>query len=106
MENVAIKDLIFGKKADGYKFEEDNYVATQELTVTITLSEYRKLIEANATAKERIKKADEDKYSRNAENESLKKENAELKEELYDLRKRIDGEQIVEQEGYESEETI
>lgn len=104
MENVAIKDLIFDKKSDGYKFEEDNYVATQELTVTITLNEYRKLVEANATSQERIKKADDDKYSRNAENESLKKENAELKAELYELRKKTDGEQSVKQEEYESED--
>lgn len=33
----------------------------------------------------------DDKYTRNTENEALKKENAELKAELYELQKRLEG---------------
>lgn len=106
MDNVAIKDLVFDKKSDGYKFEENNFVASQEITVTITLGEYRKLIEDNATAKRRIEDANEDKYSRQAENESLKKENEELKVELYELRKKMDGECVNEVDECEREEEV
>ena len=87
MENTTIKDVILDKKMDKYSFKEDDFIASGEITVTITLGEYRKLIADNATAQQRIDKADEDKYSRNPENEALKKENAELKAELYELKK-------------------
>lgn len=90
MENTTIKDVILDKKMDGYSFEKKDFVASGEITVTITLGEYRKLIADNATAQQRIDKADADKYSRNAENEALKKENAELKAELYELKKASD----------------
>ena len=87
MENTVVKDVILDKKIDKYNFEDDNFLASGELTVTITLSEYRKLVKDCATAQARIDKAEDDKYSRNAENEALKKENAELKAELYEMKK-------------------
>lgn len=87
MENTTVKDVILDKKMDRYGFEDKDFLAAGELTVTITLGEYRKLVKDVATAEQRIAKADEDKYSRNAENEALKKENASLKAELYEMKK-------------------
>lgn len=89
MENTTIKDVILDKKMACW-FERKDFLSRGELTVTITLGEYRELIANVATAKERIAKADEDKYSRNTENEALRKENAELKAELYELKKAFD----------------
>lgn len=87
MENTTIKDVILDKKMDGYSFEKRDFVASGEITVTITLGEYRRLIAENATAQQRIDKADADKYSRNAENDALREENSKLKAELYELTK-------------------
>lgn len=89
MESTTIKDVILDKKLDHYGSNEDNFLASGELTVTITLGEYRKLVSDCATADERINKADEDKYARNTQNEALKKENDELKAELYELQKKL-----------------
>ena len=87
MENTVVKDVLLDKKLDKYGFENNDFVASGEITVTITLSEYRKLVKDCATAQTRIDKAEDDKYKRNAENDALKKENAELKAELYEMKK-------------------
>lgn len=83
--------MILDKKVkDSYKFNEDNYAAPKEITVTITLNEYRRLVANDATREEAIKKAESDKYDRNREIEALTKENADLKAELYEAKKLID----------------
>ena len=87
MENITTKDVILDKKMDGYSFEKRDFVASGEITVTITLGEYRRLIADNATAQQRIDKANEDKYKRDAENDALREENSKLKAELYELTK-------------------
>ena len=91
MDSMNIKDAVLDKKMSGYGFEEINFLAQSELTVTITLREYRDLIEKVATRDTAIKAAEADKYNRNAENEQLKKEVAALKAELYEYQKRLDG---------------
>ena len=90
MENTTIMDVILDKKMGSYSFDRKDFLASGELTVTITLSEYRKLIEDCATAKQRIDAANDDKYERNALNEKLEEENAKLKAELYELQKAKD----------------
>lgn len=87
MENTVVKDVILDKKIDKYSFEDNDFLASGELTVTITLSEYRKLVKDCATAQVRIDKANEDKYKRDAENTALREENSKLKAELYELTK-------------------
>lgn len=87
MENTVVKDVILDKKIDRYNFESNDFLASGELTVTITLSEYRKLVKDVATAQARIDKAEADRYDRNRENERLTEENNKLKAELYEMQK-------------------
>ena len=91
-ENMATVDLILNKKTESYGFEKNGFVAPSEITVTITLGEYRSLITKAATADEAIRKAEADKYSRDADNKRLKEMVEALRAELYDLQKRAEKE--------------
>ncbi|HCD9184932.1 TPA: hypothetical protein NEG45_002675 [Staphylococcus aureus] len=68
-ENIKTEQHYYTKDFSGYRNEEDNFVANQELTVTITLNEYRKLIEIKA-----VKDKEED-------NEECEEEYEEYKED-------------------------
>jgi len=81
---------ILDKKLGGYNTNDLNFVAPGEITVTITLSEYRDLVSKEATAKERIDAANKDKFSRDAEIKDVKDQNNALRAENYELKKRID----------------
>lgn len=87
MDNTVIKDVLLDKKLDRYGFDNNDFLAAGELTVTITLGEYRKLVKDVATAQARIDKAEADRYDRNRENERLTEENSKLKAELYEMQK-------------------
>lgn len=87
MDNTVIKDVLLDKKLDRYGFDNNDFLAAGELTVTVTLSEYRKLVKDVATAQARIDKAEADRYERNRENERLTEENNKLKAELYEMQK-------------------
>ncbi len=87
MDNTVIKDVLLDKKLDKYGFDNNDFLAAGELTVTVTLSEYRKLVKDVATAQARIDKAEADRYERNRENERLTEENNKLKAELYEMQK-------------------
>lgn len=91
-ENMATVDLILNKKTESYGFEKNDFVAPSEITVTITLGEYHSLITKAATADEAIRKAEADKYSRDADNKRLKEMVEALRAELYDLQKRAEKE--------------
>ena len=91
-ENMASVDLILNKKTESYGFEKNDFVAPSEITVTITLGEYRSLITKAATADEAIRKAEADKFSRDADNKRLKEMVEALRAELYDLQKRAEKE--------------
>ena len=87
MENAVVSNVVLDKKLDDYRFEQHNFVAEQEITVTITLSEYRDLVKKCATAQADIDAANKDKWTRDDENKKLKDEVAKLKAELYELQK-------------------
>ena len=85
-ENIMkTEPVIYTKDFDDYNNTEDNFVANQELTVKITLNEYRNLVESKAKSQVRIDEVQHDKYERVHEIDKLKEENAILKDKLYDL---------------------
>ena len=88
-ESVNVTSAILGKKMDSYRFEANNYVAENELTITITLAEYRELIASNATKTYDISKANADKYERDAENKRLKEEVETLRAKVYELKTQL-----------------
>ena len=90
MENIKMENLILEKKMDNYGSNNKDFVAPGELTVTITLDEYRELVSSDATRSDAIKKAESDKYERNQKIDELTKEVKKLKAELYETKKILD----------------
>lgn len=84
-DSVNVTSTVLGKKMEHYGWEEKNYVAENELTITITLAEYRDLIASNATKQHDIAMANEDKYKRESENRMLKEEVDSLRAKIYEL---------------------
>lgn len=88
MDNATIKDVLLDKKLDRYSSNDNDFIASQEITVTITLSEYRMLVSNDATRQAAIDDANKDKYQREQQIKALSEENAKLKAELYELQKK------------------
>lgn len=84
---AEIEESLLKKKLDSYSSKDNDFQAENELTVEITLNEYRNLIEEKATADYRIKRAEENKYTRDEENRKLKQENKKLEMKLFEYRK-------------------
>ncbi len=108
LTNRVEADLVLDKKMAEGRFgggDLHDYVASQELTVTITLSEYRELISGIATKNKDLDIANENKYQREQEIKDVKATNDALKAENYDLKTQIDAlkEQIENQEIKEKE---
>jgi hypothetical protein len=76
-------------KTDEYRSNKDNFEIDGELTVTITLNEYRNLVSVSATKDLLVKQAESDKYTREQENRALKEQNEKLKGENYDLLQKL-----------------
>jgi len=82
-------ETVMEKKIGDYGKNLHDFVGAQELTVTITLNEYRDLLTKVATRQEAIDKANADKYTREQEIKAQKDANEKLKAENYELQKRV-----------------
>ena len=72
MENTT--NIVLDKKLDTYRYTIDNVIAPQEITVTITLCEYRELVKLNATREYELDKKQNEIYELRKQNEALKNE--------------------------------
>lgn len=81
--SVNVTNAILDKKMDCYSWQVQDYVAEQELTVTITLAEYRRLITELATKEYDIGRASEYRYKYENETAALAKECEELRMRLH-----------------------
>lgn len=86
MESISEEVQVLSKKMDKWDSPEDNFVATGEITVTITLSEYRNLIKEKATKDAEIQELRNSKYSADEQTKAAKAEIAELKEQIVKLK--------------------
>ena len=86
-KNVAVDDHLKQTpdedKYGRYELNHD-YVANGQLMVTITLSEYRSLVKANADNV--VNEANSKRYTAERERDELKKQVADLQKQLNDLR--------------------
>ena len=84
-EKTVTAEHFYTKDFNTYGQTENNFVASQEITVTITLNEYRNLISKNATASAEIEKVRSESYKKDREIERLNAENLSLKEKYYNI---------------------
>lgn len=102
MEDIV--QTLMSKKLDSWGSNLNDFKAEKELTVEITLNEYRELIKSKATKETDIEKANKDKYTREEENKKLKNQNKELESKLFEyIRKFGDLEEDKENEEVEDE---
>lgn len=94
-ESVNVTSAVLDKKMEHYAWHANDYVAENEITVTITLAEYRDLIKSHATRQHDIDEANNGKYNRELENKKLKEEVECLRAKLYELQNRINFEREV-----------
>ena len=95
MDEKTSLDIVLKEKMDKYNSNLNDYVAPSELTVTITLSEYRELVGKAAVLNASIEKEKSARYEAEKTATALKEENARLKAELYEATK----EKVAEEKG-------
>lgn len=86
MENISEEVQVLSKKMNKWNNPEDNFVATGEITVTITLSEYRDLVKEKATKGTEIQELRDSEYAAKEQLKAAKAEIAELKEQIVRLK--------------------
>lgn len=88
-ETTTSVNQVLQKKLDNYNSKLNDFVSPQEITVTITLNEYRKLISDDATSSERISAADRRRYQAIEESAKFKDEAERLRAELDEVKGKL-----------------
>ena len=101
--SVNVCETILDKKLDGYGTNMQDYKASGELTVEVTLSEYRQLVKDCVTASSRNEELKRLKYERETENKNLLGQVNALKAENYELKKALEGKDGTKQEDKANE---
>lgn len=91
MADIVIETLLNEKLEDGYSKNKnlDNFTVENELTVTITLAEYRNLIREVATKDKDIREANEAKWDRINKISALEKKVDELELLIFKYREKF-----------------
>lgn len=93
MESMTISkfdnDAVQEKKMDGYGWDKHDFLAGQELTVTITLGEYRDLVSKVATTEQTVRTINDRAMKAEADLKSAKETIERLKSENYDLQSEL-----------------
>lgn len=84
-ENDAIQD----KKLEHYGWKPQDFLAGQELTVTITLGEYRELVSSKATADQTVQASREKVVKLEQDLKKAQEQAERLKAENYDLQNKV-----------------
>ena len=84
-ETIKTTEHYYTKEFNSYNNSENNFVANQELTITITLNEYRKLIQEVARKEADIEEAKREKWKAQNVKSDLEKEIETLREKIYQL---------------------
>lgn len=88
MENTTIINAIAEKKLDRYDDRcLNNFLAAEELSVTITLNEYRDLVKKVSISESEIEKAKQSRWEAERKCKELTEEVSNLKAKLYELTK-------------------
>ena len=96
-------DQVFKKETE-YNCNENNFIGESEITVTITLNEYRELVSHKATRDKDVKSAETEARDARIRANTLEEENAGLKAELYEMKKKLEAqapEETVEVQSWE-----
>lgn len=65
-----------------------DFISQNEITVTITLAEYRELVVTKAISDRKIQESDDKRLKYYSKAITLERENSDLKKKLYDLQKK------------------
>lgn len=93
MDNITVShfdsDAIQDKKLEHYSWKSQDFLAGQELTVTITLGEYRELVSSKATADQTVQASREKVVKLEQDLKKAQEQAERLKAENYDLQNKV-----------------
>lgn len=93
MDNITIShfenDAVQDKKLESYGWEKKDFLSGQELTVTITLGEYRELVSSKAISDQIVRVSNEKCAKLERDLKEAQRKSECLKAENYDLQNKV-----------------